>query len=99
LCLGPFLHNDTKAQYSAISCAFSDFPLSSNDAMSKLGAQKYLLDYAKAFSLDTKVKLNTEVVDIRRHETYDESGKWTLKYKQYVVNNTLHISEFQERKQ
>jgi cation diffusion facilitator CzcD-associated flavoprotein CzcO len=69
-------------QYSALGCAFSDFPLHSTKAMSKLEAQKYLLDYAKEFDLDSKVKLNTEVVDIRRHIDYDESGKWTIKYKQ-----------------
>lgn len=82
--LGPFLHNDTKMQYSAIGCAFSDLPLYSTEAMSKLEAQKYLLNYAENFDLDSKVKLNTEVIDIRRYSDYEQTGKWTVKYKQYV---------------
>ena len=79
--LGPFLHEETKMQYSASSCAFSDFPLQSIDVMSKLEANEYLLKYANAYNLDKLVKLNTEVVEIRRHRNYEKTGKWTLKYK------------------
>ncbi|KAI6183910.1 hypothetical protein M3Y97_00539200 [Aphelenchoides bicaudatus] len=80
-----------KRQYSAIGSAFSDFPLESNEPMTKLEAQQYLIGYAKAFNLTEKVCLNTEVVDIRRHADYEQNGKWTLKYKQ------VDDDEIQER--
>ena len=79
---GPVFQDETKMQYSAVGCAFSDFPLNKSEALTRLEARNYLLDYAQAFDLHTKTKLNTQVVDIRRHADYDANGRWTVKYKE-----------------
>lgn len=69
-------------QYAAALSAFSDFlPSKPASVMSQSEAAEYLLSYAKTHNLDKLAKLETEVVDIRRHTDYEKNGKWTVKYK------------------
>lgn len=77
------MHSGTKMQYSADLCAFSDFPPSkTGNVMSQSDAAEYLLSYAKTHNLDKMTKLNSDVVEIYRHEQYEKNGKWIIKYKQ-----------------
>jgi dimethylaniline monooxygenase (N-oxide forming) len=81
-------------QYSAEISAFSDFPPKIKDVMSQKEVVEYLLDYAKAHNLQRMAKLNTEVVDVRRHAEYESNGKWLIKYRSCDSKNELKEDEF-----
>ncbi|KAI1720224.1 flavin-binding monooxygenase-like domain-containing protein [Ditylenchus destructor] len=74
-------HN-TVIHYSRHMSAFSDFPPneSSSDFMHHSEVLEYLKKYAENFQLVSHIRFNTEVVQVRRSESYNHSGVWEVEY-------------------
>lgn len=90
-----YLHYGTRMQYSAEISAFSDFPSKIKGVMNQKEAVEYLLDYAKTYNLQKISKLNTEVVEVRRHTHYDDNGKWMVKYRNSNCDSEIKEDEFE----
>uniref|UniRef100_A0A1I7SRM3 Flavin-containing monooxygenase n=1 Tax=Bursaphelenchus xylophilus TaxID=6326 RepID=A0A1I7SRM3_BURXY len=72
----------TRTKYSKISSSFSDFPISDHfpQFLSQPEVLEYLENYVEKFDLKKFIKLETNVVGIRRHKKYDDNGIFVVDY-------------------
>ncbi|GMT04950.1 hypothetical protein PENTCL1PPCAC_27124, partial [Pristionchus entomophagus] len=70
--------------------AYSDFPPPADAAnyMHNSVLLEYFRSYANHFDLEKHIRYQHEVLDVKRNEDFDVSGKWIVEYKDNSTNNS-----------
>ncbi|BFZ22832.1 hypothetical protein BsWGS_25871 [Bradybaena similaris] len=65
--------------------AFSDYPMPDHypNFCHNSDVEAYFLDYCKHFGVDKYIQYNTEVISLKRHASYESTGRWEIKVKNH----------------
>ncbi|KAH9514067.1 Cyclopentanone 1,2-monooxygenase (CPMO) [Bulinus truncatus] len=77
--------------------AFSDYPMPDYypNFCHNSDVEDYFLDYCKHFGVDKYIKFNNEVMYLKKHSTYDSTGKWEVKTKDHQTGQeTVEVYDF-----
>ncbi|XP_076450874.1 dimethylaniline monooxygenase [N-oxide-forming] 2-like [Babylonia areolata] len=77
---GPVMYDNLVTNTSKATSCFSDFPMPASypPYMPHRLYQQYLQSYAEHFRLVQHVSFNTKVLDVRKTDDYNETGRWVV---------------------
>ncbi|CAG5128899.1 unnamed protein product [Candidula unifasciata] len=76
---------------------YSDYPMPDHypNFCHNSDVEAYFLDYCKHFGADKYIKYNTEVVGLKKHSTYNSTGRWEIKLKDHKTGQeTTEVFDF-----
>ncbi|XP_076449959.1 flavin-containing monooxygenase 1-like [Babylonia areolata] len=77
---GPVMYDNLVTNISKATICFSDFPMPASypPFLPHRLFQQYLQSYAEHFKLVQHVSFNTKVLDVRKTDDYNETGRWVV---------------------